>query len=347
MAEAGDNNEGNETQQSLFSLPLEPFIIFDPSSKEIKVIPVLRFDALIAPRYNALQYMFLTLKNPPIFIEESSTDDPFSTKDDGSTDFPSFSVFEGFTDIPTSNVHDDDHVVAVFVQATCDPPILYESNLVNFITGYEKLQVNLVESFKILDGRVENSLSKYPIWFPNKGDNSYWRYDQDFCNAICCSLHENRSKTVESLNLLLDINFLQPWKFMGAPKSSAHNDTYPDIANVSACRDICPLSRVKFSLNMNANMHDMRKRGFGPMNASLSATMVFAASSKLTVKEIRYQKSFYEFMSEIGGHMGLFIGASVITLIELLEYFGFLLSSVLCAYKLRSIEDGTNRLAYD
>ena len=43
------------------------------------------------------------------------------------------------------------------------------------------------------------------------------------------------------------------------------------------------------------------------------------SSNFVTELEIRRAKTFVEFLGEIGGHLGLFVGISLITLIELLE----------------------------
>ena len=47
--------------------------------------------------------------------------------------------------------------------------------------------------------------------------------------------------------------------------------------------------------------------------------MTFQSSYK-TVKTIRWEKTFLDLLSEIGGHLGLFVGVSLMTLAEIAEF---------------------------
>ena len=46
-----------------------------------------------------------------------------------------------------------------------------------------------------------------------------------------------------------------------------------------------------------------------------------AESNFYTIKNINVEKKFQEFLAEIGGNFGLFAGASVLTLVEIGEFF--------------------------
>ena len=97
-------------------MPLKPFIVYDPNTNEAMVVPVLRLNVIMKPRYISLTYMFTNVNS-------------------------------------TSNLEDYD--IAIFFQASCNPPILYGSNLVNVIGKEDILKVNIIESVKIVDKRVK------------------------------------------------------------------------------------------------------------------------------------------------------------------------------------------------
>ena len=61
---------------------------------------------------------------------------------------------------------------------------------------------------------------------------------------------------------------------------------------------------------------------FEPDDASCnsSISLTFQSSYK-TVKTIRWEKTSLELLSEIGGHLGLFVGVSLMTLAEIGEFF--------------------------
>ena len=82
------------------------------------------------------------------------------------------------------------------------------------------------------------------------------------------------------------------------------------------------MSSTIFSLNMNSHVFDAEDVGlFSELDDFEYETglLLTSSSSKINVKEIRYKKSYAEIISEIGGHMGLFIGASLITILEFIE----------------------------
>ena len=61
---------------------------------------------------------------------------------------------------------------------------------------------------------------------------------------------------------------------------------------------------------------------FGSNDTSCSSriSLTFQSSKKM-VRTIRWEKTSLELLSEIGGHLGLFVGVSLMTLAEIGEFF--------------------------
>ena len=69
------------------------------------------------------------------------------------------------------------------------------------------------------------------------------------------------------------------------------------------------------SVNGNCDQSSNQSR-----NCSSKIFISFQTSYK-TVLKIRWERTIIELVSEIGGHLGLFVGVSIITLTEICEYF--------------------------
>ena len=260
----------------------DPFITFDAKTKKIVVVPGLKFEAFVSPIYDSLDISFASWSS-------------------------------SFT-------------LVVFLQPTCNPPILYESNAVAFVPTDKVLKIRLLEATKIVDETVSSDDQfKYPVWFPNNGPNSFWRYDQQFCEVICDALMSSKIETCSALNRIKKIDFNAKWKptNQGIDCDNKTVSNYPTLSKDFDCLQICTKNHIRYFLSEDTETIDCSVIGITNKSSNgpfLAITSLYMSSSNIIVKEIKYQKSIYELVSEIGGHMGLFIGASLITLLEFFEF---------------------------
>ena len=270
------------TRNYVASLPLNPFVIFDPESKELMIIPALKFDAFTKPRYNFLRFAFIN-----------------------------------------GNLN---HSIVAFIQASCNPPVLFESNKIGYLTGENFIQVSITESLMTVDNTIGESASIYPYWFPENWQNEkQTKYDWNVCEAFCCALKRSENETIASINQIQSVDFLQNWKpEINEAVAKENNSTFPNLSNETDCEQICPKPHIWRSVRTNTHLMSWSK--MGSLEFPIECLDLYTEASKMAVKEMRFAKSFGEFISEIGGHMGLMIGASLITILEICEYFILLLS---------------------
>ena len=87
--------------------------------------------------------------------------------------------------------------------------------------------------------------------------------------------------------------------------------------NLDCDRD-CPKQHWSYNYGLNS-IPAVNGECFGPNECSSRISVTFQSSFK-TVKTIRWEKTSLELLSEIGGHLGLFVGVSLMTLAEIGEF---------------------------
>lgn len=203
----------------------------------------------------------------------------------------------------------------MLLKAHCNPPVLLASNLLFKDFGESVFKIGITESYKVVDTTVPYGV--YPDWFPNKNANSLWRYDQSFCEAVRYSLNRSVEKTVRTLNHDSFLNISNGTASLPSEGDTGNTGNTENTGNIqNKGIDICPKDHEVYSVNMNANVYDR-----GALEENQSMFLVTSASSKKVLKMIRQQKSLDELGAEVGGYMGLLIGASLVTVMEFLEYF--------------------------
>ena len=203
--------------------------------------------------------------------------------------------------------------IMVFFQATCNPPVLFDSNLIFKLFSKSIFKIGMTEYVKIRDPTV--ALGAYPDWFPKEKATSLWRYDQDVCEALCYLFIASHGESIKFPNHTPNLSknssfFSNTLNFTDGVKLA--------LTDGNTCGTVCPKNRDALSVNINANLFSQGSRF---LKENQSEVFVTSATSKVVIKTIRQQKNMREVVSEIGGYMGLLIGASFVTLIEFLEYF--------------------------
>ena len=129
---------------------------------------------------------------------------------------------------------------------------------------------------------------------------------------------DNLVKKVKCINFSvplspeLDISAIEEWNC-----SAVRLDQIWDDSIKIDCSKDCPKSVRSYAVNSNSIPCLNGRCHFGNCTAKVSLTF---QSPYKTVKAIQWGKTTIELVSEIGGHLGLFVGASLITIVEIGEF---------------------------
>ena len=154
----------------------------------------------------------------------------------------------------------------------------------------------------------------YPSYLPI-GKDGLLNYDYQFCK-MACSMMAHDFDSFQSL--MRKMNFSENQTDGQADRESAH-------FKEKDCSVICPKNEVEYSMNMNSvnlKLRDVSNEPIRhcPENVTLTAVSLSVSFDKMTIEELRYQMTGIEMFSEIGGHLGLFVGASLLTIVEFYEF---------------------------
>ncbi len=200
-------------------------------------------------------------------------------------------------------------VVYVLLQSTCSS-ILFDSDLIGKLWRDQGLGITMVEKMKIEDKTVD--IAYYPDWFPVILPKM--RYNQDFCLSLCDFLTINKDRTAvqKTMSDIVSVNFEEPWN-----SSLNHTRQYEGYTMEKDCVKDCPKSEISYTLNIRTIDYPSISLVTGTDLSNQSYVSFTFSSSYMTLKKIRWQKSFVEIVSEIGGNLGLFVGVSLLTLVEI------------------------------
>ena len=98
--------------------------------------------------------------------------------------------------------------------------------------------------------------------------------------------------------------------------------------DLSICDGKCPSDVAKY------NVRHLKTDTRVPRGSTTDRNIVVGLHpGYTTVQEIRLAKSYIELLAEIGGHLGLFVGVSVLTVAEIFELMAVLF--IKCCIKVR------------
>ena len=194
-------------------------------------------------------------------------------------------------------------VVLTYMQNTCGSPFF--GTYVGAITrGMRWFTVTLREKNVMIDQQFDKDT--YPMGFPQwfLALNSE-EYHQQFCQFLC-----------KNMTNFAHISWEPYFSYeLGdcelRPKQHAQN-----MALKSSCSPSqCIKSKTRVNLDVLQSMLPYR-----PDEKEKNVTTVWVKiTSDFYTKTVRYHKSALEFISELGGHLGLWVGASLLTLMEIGE----------------------------
>ena len=201
----------------------------------------------------------------------------------------------------------NDIIILIHTQNSCQSPFL--GTLVGTATrGLRWLTVALSSKNVIIDQRFdkESYPAGFPSWFQGLPAEDY---NVDFCRFICSyhpdvswqSFFENQLPTCH-----VQIRPAQYPKMANENTLCSPQDCVPEKTRVSV-----------FTLHDMLRYEDMGK-GMAP-SAPITEVWV-KRSSNFYTKTIRNRKPVSEFVAELGGHLSLWVGASILTVIEIGEF---------------------------
>ena len=227
--------------------------------------------------------------------------------------------------------------ISFFVRSSCDDPFLGEQIARIESLNNVDLTITVNDIILTVDTRVEPV--KYPSNFPIPGLSDSERfYDREFCrwvlrqseSDICqrevlysapssSSSSESPSGSSNPSNLSQSVSESATALLLEPSYSSWELDKVSDwFRNIIHDASSCKKTGTVTTLNHQSEVADFEPRDdtFNHIKLKLKAT-----SNYVTKREIRPAKTVIEFFAEIGGHLGLFVGVSILTLVELLEFF--------------------------
>ena len=200
-------------------------------------------------------------------------------------------------------------MILIYTQNSCKSP--FREDFVGTVTrGIYWFSVISKGKNVLVDKRYEPE--KYPVGFPKwfQGLNAE-DYHENFCHYVC-SNHPNIS-----------------WEsFMNEERSSCEirlhttiqRDAKEDSSLCSPQQCVEKRTRASLILHLDILRYEDMGSATSPTTARENRTEIWLKGSpNLYTKTVRYRKSTSEFLSELGGILGLWVGASVLTLIEIGE----------------------------
>ena len=197
--------------------------------------------------------------------------------------------------------------IDVYLRSTCDDPFLGDK--MAEIEKRSNLKVEIVLNNIMVMVDMDTQQATYPAYFPLPmlADSDRF-YDREFCqwifkrerlgltNKDLCPIISSVSSTVSS-----DDNSLELHGF-----------------GTDLLMDWCKKSNRVTSLHHRSAVAEFSIKGSRFYHIKL---VLKTSNNYVTRHEIRPAKTLIEFCAEIGGHLGLFVGVSILTLVELLDFF--------------------------
>ena len=184
------------------------------------------------------------------------------------------------------------------------------------LLSYVKTVILTYQVVQVIDTTLDENTSKYPDWFPpwKFVSGKSLRYDQNMCLATCqtAMMHSPQSNSPFS-HIPFGLK-------MSKPRGIYQSIPMPrNVTREEECKHECPKNREINSLLYDSmNLGSVFEKSYS--NNSEYNAAVTLSSPTILVKRIQYQKTALELISEIGGHLGLMAGASLLTFFEFGEF---------------------------
>ena len=141
-------------------------------------------------------------------------------------------------------------------------------------------------------------------------------YDRNVCNFLCQIQNLNNASWESHYNYEFNTCAKRDYD-----ATHAHTDvglSNHDLYSVQDCPNETISAAIDYSVEYlrseDANVHDSQLRNF-------TKIWIKSESNFFTIKNINIEKKFEEYLSEIGGNFGLFAGASILTIVEIVMLF--------------------------
>ena len=214
--------------------------------------------------------------------------------------------------------------VLIYLQQSRDSISLFDSQLVGIATRGSIVKVNLAEKVLTTNYTLtgEREKQKYPAIFPERLRRA--RYEQDLC-MIILDIIANNTGWIETVK---ECNFTRTWsrsEWEDAERTNDDKNSQTNHSSYPSPKVPFPTTQSGCPLQYNATSVSFATTSFPaemflPLETDSAMVYLVTTSEKLTCKGIHYQKTLQELIAEIGGWLGLLVGASVVTMTEIMAF---------------------------
>ena len=204
-------------------------------------------------------------------------------------------------------------ILLIYLQSSCGSPFL--GKYVGTVKA-EHYWMSILLRGKELMINQQGQEAKYPRKIPSLFQSAPIEdYDKDICDYLC----KNEKKGSWESHHSYKFNTCEMNDFTDA------HDTYDKLCSPNDCHFETVFASVDYFVEYlrwdETNLTGEQHQNVSKMRNYTTAIWIKSDCSFFTIKNINIEKKFEEFLAEIGGNFGLFVGASILTLVEMGVFF--------------------------